>query len=410
MMEADLEVYYQSDGQVDGSQSDLPYDLADPDQLATPRSSGGSNQYSEADMDRTCWICFAGEEENPLAKWVQPCRCRGVTKWVHQSCLYRWIDEKQRGNHRRSVLCQQCQTQYIIVFPRMSFLAEAMEWLDFTVRRTCPYLAAGMFMCCVYWTAITYGAITVIQVMGQKRGLELMESEVFLLVGLPFIPVGLVLSRLVRWEDAILKAMRSRYNIFRKLPFFHWAGEPDTGGDLGDLSDSSNNLPPLQNAPTMTDPLYVSRLFCGAVFLPTLATAVGNLCFRSLEDPLQRTIYGGMTYIGVKGLLKIYLRQKLYIRRRRRRIVNYTDENVWQYMGGQIREAPAQNPQNPQPDANDNNNQRAGNARQFAGYDEHYEDISSAVTTGSEGGDPDDENIQAAGSIEAEIHTADPQD
>jgi len=79
-------------------------------------------------------------------------------------------------------------------------------------------------------------------------------------------------------------------------------------------------------------------------------------------------------------------------------------------MGGQIREAPAQNPQNPQPDANDNNNQRAGNARQFAGYDEHYEDISSAVTTGSEGGDPDDENIQAAGSIEAEIHTADPQD
>ncbi|XP_016951666.1 E3 ubiquitin-protein ligase MARCHF5 [Drosophila biarmipes] len=406
-MESDLEVYYQAAGRVEGSQAELPYDLEDPDQLATPRGSGGSNQYSEVDMDRSCWICFAGEEDNRLAKWVQPCRCRGATKWVHQSCLYRWIDEKQRGNHRRSVACQQCQTEYIIVFPRMSFLAEALEWLDFTVRRTCPYVAAGMFMCCVYWTAITYGAITVIQVMGQKRGLELMESEVFLLVGLPFIPVGLVLSRLVRWEDAILKAMRSRYNFLRKLPLLHWAGEPESG-DLGALSESSNSLPPLQNAPALTDPLYISRLFCGAVFLPTLATAVGNLFFRSLEDPLQRTIYGGMTYIGVKGLLKIYLRQKLYIRRRKRRIANYTDENVRIYMGGQIREAPARNAQNPQPDANDN--QGAGNARQLAGYDEHYEDTSSAVTTGSEDGDPNGENLLVVGSIQVEVHTADPQD
>ncbi|KAH8367851.1 hypothetical protein KR084_003575 [Drosophila pseudotakahashii] len=387
-MESHLEVFYQPGGQAADSQAaDLQLDLADDSEMQ--RGSGGSNHYSEGSErpeERSCWICFAGEEDNRRAKWVQPCRCRGATKWVHQSCLYRWIDEKQRGNHRRSVICAQCQTAYFIVFPRMNFLAGALEWLDFAVRRTCPYVAAGMFMCCVYWTAITYGAITVIQVLGQKRGLELMENEVFLLVGLPFIPVGLVLSRLVRWEDAILKAMRSRYNILRKLPFFHWAGEPEIGGAL---SESSSSLPPLQNAPALTEPLYISRLLCGAVFLPTVATAMGNVFFASLEDPLQRTLLGGITYIGVKGLLKIYLRQKLYVRRRRRRIVNYTDENLRIYMGGQIREAPAQGAQNP-------------NARQFAGYDEHYEDSSSAVTTGSEGGDPDSEHIQVV------LHTADP--
>ncbi|XP_017000104.2 E3 ubiquitin-protein ligase MARCHF5 [Drosophila takahashii] len=388
-MGSHLEVFYQPGDQAEDFQSqaeDLQLEDAE-----TQRGSGGSNRHAE---ERSCWICFAGEEDNRRAKWVQPCRCRGATKWVHQSCLYRWIDEKQRGNHRRSVSCAQCQTEYIIVFPRMNLLAGALEFLDLAVRRTCPYVAAGMFMCCVYWTAITYGAITVIQVLGQKRGLELMENEVFLLVGLPFIPVGLVLSRLVRWEDAVLKAMRSRYNILRKLPFFHWAGEPELGGGSG-LSDSSSSLPPLQNSPAMTEPLYISRLFCGAVFLPTVATAMGNVFFASLDDPLQRTLLGGFTYIGVKGLLKIYLRQKLYVRRRRRRIVNYTDENVRIYMGGQIREAPPQGAQNPQ-------NFQNPNARQFAGNDEHYEDSSSAVTTDSEGGDPDREHIQGV------LHTADP--
>ncbi|XP_044317031.1 E3 ubiquitin-protein ligase MARCHF5 [Drosophila rhopaloa] len=397
-MEQELDLSYQH---VD-SQLDLQCDL----DLSEMRGSGGSNHYSEGsepDLDRSCWICFANEEDNRRAKWVQPCRCRGATKWVHQSCLYRWIDEKQRGNHRTSVLCQQCQTEYIIVFPRMNPVAGALEWLDYTVRRTCPYLAAGVFMCCVYWTAITYGAVTVFQVVGQRRGLELMENEVFLLVGLPFIPVGLVLSRLVRWEDAVLRVMRSRYNILRKLPFFSWAGEPET--DLAALGGSSSSLIPLHNIPAISEPINISRLFCGAVFLPTVATAMGNLFFKGMEDPLHRTILGGISYIGAKGLLKIYLRQKLYVRRRNRRIVNYTDENVRIYMGGQVREAPAQGPQNPQIQGNPNSS--AGNRRQFAGYDEHYEDSSSVVTTGSEGGDPDSESpvvIQPDGSVRIVVH------
>lgn len=31
---------------------------------------------------RYCWVCFATDEEDRDAAWVQPCKCRGTTKWV----------------------------------------------------------------------------------------------------------------------------------------------------------------------------------------------------------------------------------------------------------------------------------------------------------------------------------------
>ena len=34
--------------------------------------------------ERQCWVCFASEEDDPVAAWVHPCLCKGTTKWVHQ--------------------------------------------------------------------------------------------------------------------------------------------------------------------------------------------------------------------------------------------------------------------------------------------------------------------------------------
>lgn len=31
---------------------------------------------------RYCWVCFATDEDDENAEWVQPCNCRGTTKWV----------------------------------------------------------------------------------------------------------------------------------------------------------------------------------------------------------------------------------------------------------------------------------------------------------------------------------------
>ena len=38
---------------------------------------------------------------------------------VHQKCLQRWVDEKQRGNVSVKVNCPQCGMTYIIAFPNM---------------------------------------------------------------------------------------------------------------------------------------------------------------------------------------------------------------------------------------------------------------------------------------------------
>lgn len=41
------------------------------------------NQNKLAD-ERYCWVCFATDEDADVEylEWVQPCHCKGTTKWV----------------------------------------------------------------------------------------------------------------------------------------------------------------------------------------------------------------------------------------------------------------------------------------------------------------------------------------
>ncbi|KAL9898479.1 E3 ubiquitin-protein ligase MARCHF5-like [Glossina fuscipes fuscipes] len=294
--------------------------------------SSGSKQQPEshrlesADGERSCWICFATDEDNGLAAWVQPCKCRGSTKWVHQSCLYRWVDEKQKGNALRSVSCQQCQTEYIIVFPQMGKVANILEAFDNLIKRVSPFLAAGVFVGSLYWTAVTYGAVTFLQIVGHKKGLALMENgdPLILLIGLPAIPVALVLGRMIRWEDAVIRLIRNRRSVARKFPLMSFIiPYPEE-----DEEQTAQN--PV--TPTLSDPVSATRIFCGALLLPTISSIVGRLLFESIENTLHRTLLGGLTFITVKGILKIYLKQQQYTRRKKRRIVDYTEENVRNYV------------------------------------------------------------------------------
>jgi E3 ubiquitin-protein ligase MARCH5 len=115
-------------------------------------------------QQRYCWVCFATEDDeeegSDKLSWVKPCNCKGTLKWVHQSCLLRWIDEKQKGNSFKRVSCQQCQTEYIIVLPQMGLVSDLLEGLDNVIRRSSPFLAAGVFVGSFYWASVTYGAIT----------------------------------------------------------------------------------------------------------------------------------------------------------------------------------------------------------------------------------------------------------
>lgn len=46
-----------------------------------------------------------------------------------------------------------------------------------------------------------------VQVVGHKKGLDVMEraDPLFLLMGLPTIPVMLVLGKMIRWEDYVVR-------------------------------------------------------------------------------------------------------------------------------------------------------------------------------------------------------------
>lgn len=118
-----------------------------------------STQRQMSNEGRYCWVCFATEEEDQEAgggvvEWIKPCKCKGTLRWVHQSCLQRWVDEKQKGNTFRSVNCQQCQTEYIIVLPSMGLVADIVEAVDSLIRKSSPFLAAGLFVGSLYWTAV----------------------------------------------------------------------------------------------------------------------------------------------------------------------------------------------------------------------------------------------------------------
>ncbi|XP_016983461.1 E3 ubiquitin-protein ligase MARCHF5 [Drosophila rhopaloa] len=281
-----------------------------------------------SETERCCWICFATDEDNRLAAWVKPCQCRGTTKWVHQSCLYRWIDEKtQKGNALRSVSCPQCQTEYIIVFPQMGKFGGALEAMDNLIKRLSPFLAAGFFVGSLYWTAVTYGAVTFLQIVGHEHGMSIMEAgdPLVLLIGLPAIPVGLVLGRLIRWEDALLRLIRNRGTVVRKFPFVSLI-YPNLNQD-DDQQSTSNPA-----TPALSDTVSATRVFCGALLLPTISSIVGRILFDSVDNTLHRTLLGGLTFITVKGILKIYLKQKQYGRRKKRRIVDYTEENIRNFM------------------------------------------------------------------------------
>jgi E3 ubiquitin-protein ligase MARCH5 len=90
-------------------------------------------------------------------------------------------------------------------------MVQLLDLMEKTISKSCPYIAGGLFLGATYWSAVTYGAITVMQVMGHKEGLTLMEAmdPLLLLVGLPTIPVGLVLAKMTRWEDYILQVNSS---------------------------------------------------------------------------------------------------------------------------------------------------------------------------------------------------------
>ncbi|RZF47213.1 hypothetical protein LSTR_LSTR004922 [Laodelphax striatellus] len=277
------------------------------------------NDLESNEEKKYCWVCFASEDDDAHASWVQPCNCRGTTKWVHQVCLQRWVDEKQKGNMSGKVSCPQCNSEYIIVFPDMGPLIVLLDAVDNVVYKVCPFVAAGIVVGSIYWTAVTYGAVTVMQVVGNKEAMNMMDQvdPLVLLVGLPAIPIVLILGKMVRWEDTVLTFIRRHSN---KVPLLKYLMPSYVllGAGIDGVRESNSDVPPL------ADTVSATRVLCGALLFPTVATICGKIFFDNIPSNIQRTLLGGITFIALKGCLKIYHMQQQFIRQSKRRILDYT--------------------------------------------------------------------------------------
>ena len=157
-----------------------------------------------------------------------------------------------------------------------------LDTLDRIICKACPFLAGGILVGSVYWTAVTYGAVTIMQVLGHKEGLNVMEKAdpLIMLIGLPAIPVMLMLGRLIRWEEAVLKFWRKHST---KLPILSLLFPTTNSGDF---------LPrmPAVAYPSNSDPVSFTRTICGGLVLPTISTIFGKLLFQRINSNFQRSI------------------------------------------------------------------------------------------------------------------------
>ena len=162
-----------------------------------------------------------------------------------------------------------------------------MEFLDQLIHKVCPIAAAGVVVGSLYWSAVTYGAVTVMQVLGHKEGLEVMEKAdpLFLFVGLPTIPLALILGKMVRWEDHVLRLWRRHVSKMSFLSLFL----PRLTGDFATRT-------PAEPTP-LSDPVSLTRLLCGALILPTISTLIGKLCFGFVHSSLHRALLVSIGYI-----------------------------------------------------------------------------------------------------------------
>ncbi|XP_034241063.1 E3 ubiquitin-protein ligase MARCHF5-like isoform X3 [Thrips palmi] len=278
-----------------------------------------SSSTSSEDDKRQCWVCLNSDEDeedaeelaaNGPAEWVQPCKCKGTAKWVHRACLNRFIDEKRKVDDR--VKCPQCKTRYIISAPKMGYLYSILDEVDMQVHRISPIVVGFMLAKAVYWCAVTHGAVTVMTVMGCDEGLSLLESSspILLLLALPAIPTALILSKMICWEDRLWLTMRNHY---AKIPFMRYI--------LPSFAPTSQG--PMERLPPLFSNVCGERTLSGALLMPSIAALVGRLLFDSVENNLHRTLLGGLTFVAVKGVLKIYLKHQRYMRVCRSVIMNY---------------------------------------------------------------------------------------
>lgn len=309
------------------------------------------------DIERRCWICF-GDEFDSEGSWVKPCHCSLVS---HEQCLLAWITENQKGQSKKEVYCPQCNELYCLSEPP-SLLVDIFVKLDELIQSAVPIIFLTGIGCSILITSTTYGAYSVLTICGEEEGEKLLGSpgpwgwRVWF--GLPMIPWTLIFSRctfldsfmplvplIVAGGDPILLEMppsprlvisvlpwarlfynAAWYSIFGRLER-NWreqsnisrgsvlasADEPVINDNI-DLDQNWDADPPHNQQADAFDPTaYIltekkdlARTVVGALLLPVISSATGNLLGQitfvrnRLPSTFLRSILGGCLFIFLK--------------------------------------------------------------------------------------------------------------
>ena len=308
------------------------------------------------DTDRQCWICYSQESDDPsdMREWVSPCKCHGTTQWVHQQCLTRWIDARQRGNIQAKVKCPQCNTIYRIKFKSLGTLTRMLDVVDVMIARTMPYAAGGVLLASVYWTATSYGAFTVLLFLGPSDAMRFIDERdsPTLLIALPTIPVFLVLLRTVEWHEMIFFALlkihqgfssvfslafdeilHRRQNVLRRRRSPIGVGRRSSGAPATQalpeqptvpVGEEDENAPQQVLAHKHSSP---SRTLCGALLMPVFATLTGRFFYKNVfpQSRWRQVLAGGATFLAAKAVVQILYRRRKLAQFKSRRVMDYSE-------------------------------------------------------------------------------------
>lgn len=79
------------------------------------------------DDQRFCRICKDDESEEQL---ITPCKCAGSIRYVHNSCLYCWVDSRNQKNGELcsdNFVCEICKERYAVIIVKSYELREVVK-------------------------------------------------------------------------------------------------------------------------------------------------------------------------------------------------------------------------------------------------------------------------------------------
>lgn len=348
------------------------------------QGDGHAGQRSSVVEVRQCWICFHEEEVKVVGldkEWVRPCRCRGTTKWVHQSCLLFWLDSLDQQDSLimpPAAKCPQCHTAYqlseALVLPKWTLMA--MDRMKSWAEEALLYSSLGAIASGIYLVSTAYGLGTISVVLGKTEVLRqwtLLNSrqgwlKVFeamrLATGIPLVSLFALSLRYrgIRGLQMLLpffiyegpSSLRLRWPLSNStltlmVPIVAEVYEGVVGklllskvrkalapelatGESNDLDDAEqpflrihlNSIESISEADDHTLRFNVIDAMSTLLF-PIASAGLGWLLFGRWTrlDPWQRTLFGGFILVLAKDAFRTLTWYQKYLIRSTRRILDH---------------------------------------------------------------------------------------